>query len=602
MSKNNSPNTLHIKELNLELLQPNTKTYMNPDQGGSKHVVIGKPGCFARGTKVLMYDGEIKNVENIEIGEQVMGDDSRPRNVIELCRNNDIMYKVLPNKGDSVVVNENHILSLKCTGYNQIPKGQILDISVKDFLAKSQEFREKYKWYRKAVDFKEQKLDVHPYMFGYWLGDNTSYCDQNTTVDKEVVKIFESMLSEMKLLFNESQSAPYHYQIKQENITSKSENSFLNTLRKLDVLNDKHIPSLYKINSRPNRLQLLAGLIDSDGCYDTEGEGFDIVLKSEKLLDDIIFVARSLGFAAYKKKCLKRCTDVDNHIGEYYRCFISGDVSEIPCQITRKQAKEHKRQTDVLVTGFELQKLEEDQYYGFTLDGNHRFLLDDFSVVHNTGKSTLISALLYSKKHIYPCGVVFSGTEDSNGFYKRMFPDTFIFNKYDENQLKSFIQRQKISKKHVSNPWAVCLLDDCTDTPAVFNKPLQQGIYKNSRHWKMWYILSLQYCMDVKPVIRTNVDGTFILREPNLKNRRSLWENYAGIIPDFSQFCEIMDQITNDYTALYIHNATRSNNLEDCLFWFKAKPVPSGFKFGSPDFWEFHYARYNSDYVEPFLP
>ena len=95
----------------------------------------------------------------------------------------------------------------------------------------------------------------------------------------------------------------------------------------------------------------------------------------------------------------------------------------------------------------------------------------------NTGKSTLIASLLYAKRNIYPCGAVFSGTEDSNGFYKRMFPSTFIFNKYDEEQLKSFISRQKIAKKHVANPWAVCLLDDCTDTPGIFTKPLQQNIY-----------------------------------------------------------------------------------------------------------------------------
>ena len=58
------------------------------------------------------------------------------------------------------------------------------------------------------------------------------------------------------------------------------------------------------------------------------------------------------------------------------------------------------------------------------------------------------------------------------------------------------------------------------------------------------------------------------------KNRKSLWENYAGIIPDFQMFCDIMDQITDDYTALYVHNATNSNKLEDCIFWYKARPVP----------------------------
>ena len=217
-----------------------------------------------------------------------------------------------------------------------------------------------------------------------------------------------------------------------------------------------------------------------------------------------------------------------------------------------------------------------------------------------TGKSTLISALVYAKKNIFPCGVVFSGTEDSNEFYKKIFPDTFIFNKYDEEQLESIIKRQKIACKHLENPWSIVLLDDCTDDPSIFNKPLQQGIFKNSRHWKMWYILSLQYCMDVKPVIRTNIDGTFILRETNLKNRKSLWENYAGIIPDFAQFCEIMDQMTDDYTALYIHNATKSNKLDDCLFWFKAKPIPSNFKFGCKEFWDFHFSRYNTNYTSTF--
>ena len=162
-----------------------------------------------------------------------------------------------------------------------------------------------------------------------------------------------------------------------------------------------------------------------------------------------------------------------------------------------------------------------------------------------TGKTTLISSLLYEKKHIFPVGLVMSGTEDSNGFYRKMFPSSFVFNKLDENKVQEFVKRQKIAKKHLDNPWAVILLDDCTDDPKIFNKPLFQGMYKNGRHWKMWYILSLQYCMDIKPVIRTNIDGTFILREPNLKNRRSLWENYAGVIPDFTMFCDIMESIFN---------------------------------------------------------
>ena len=86
-----------------------------------------------------------------------------------------------------------------------------------------------------------------------------------------------------------------------------------------------------------------------------------------------------------------------------------------------------------------------------------------------------------------------------------------------------------------------------------------------------------------------------------MKIRKTIWENYAGIIPDFQLFCDIMDKITDDYTALYIHNATQSNNFEDCVFYYKATPVPKSFKFGCDEYWDFHRDRYNTEYVEPYL-
>ena len=216
-----------------------------------------------------------------------------------------------------------------------------------------------------------------------------------------------------------------------------------------------------------------------------------------------------------------------------------------------------------------------------------------------TGKTVLISSILYAKKHIIPVGMAMSGTEDSNGSYKKIMPSTFIFNSYNEEKVEEFIKRQKIARQHLENPWALLILDDCTDEPSLFRKPLQQGLYKRGRHWKMLYILSLQYGMDVRPVIRTNVDGTFILREPNLRNRKVMYENYAGVIPTFNIFCDILDQITDDYTALYIHNATRTNNWTDCVFWYKAQIPPEDFKFGCQEYWDFHFSRYNPEYVDP---
>lgn len=208
-----------------------------------------------------------------------------------------------------------------------------------------------------------------------------------------------------------------------------------------------------------------------------------------------------------------------------------------------------------------------------------------------TGKSTIINSILYQKRHIFPCGVVFSGTEDSNHNFEKMFPPLFIYNKLDEKKIEDYIQRQKLARAHLKNPWGVLLLDDCTDKPNILKSELFLDIYKNGRHYKSLFILAMQYALDVLPAIRTNIDGTFILREPNLTNREKLWKNYASIIPDFTQFCDIMDQLTDDHTALYIHNATTSNKLEDCVFWYKATEIPETFRFGCDEFWKYNNER-----------
>ncbi len=217
-----------------------------------------------------------------------------------------------------------------------------------------------------------------------------------------------------------------------------------------------------------------------------------------------------------------------------------------------------------------------------------------------TGKSSLIRSILFEKSEIFPCGQIYSGTEDSNHSYGKFLPSTFIHNSFDQTAYMDFIRRQKIAKKWLANPWSVCVWDDITEDAKIFNHPIIQGTYKNGRHWKMLHILSLQYSLDIKPVIRTNIDGTFILRETNKMNRKRLFENYASAIDDYSDFCSILDQVTNNYTSLYIHNRVQSNNFEDCVYWYKARnDIPDDFKFGCKEYWMFHEERYNPLYIDP---
>jgi len=550
----NSIQNLRINELSIDKIRPSMATYTDPSNGGSKIVVIGKPGCFARGTEVLLYNGVVKKVEEVQVGQQLMGDDSTPRNVLELCSNTDMMYKITPNDGGACfTVNEKHILSLK-----NVSTSETVDIVLKDFLEKPDSFKNDHLWYRTGVEFKPQQFVIDPYFIGYWLLSNEN---------------MENIIPDDK-----------KYQ-------------FIGYVKDHSLQNFKHIPNAYKVNSSSVRLRLLAGIIDSNSSYDYDENTINISLDSYVLAKDIVFLAQSLGLFAYYK------TFITKHNDQEYTCFISGNLHTIESTTFTDLFKKrcNTPYNSGLTTGFTIEKLNHDNYYGFVLDNNHRFLLHDFSVAHNTGKTTLISSIIYEKRNIFPVGMVMSGTEDSNGFYRKMFPSTFVYNKLEEDKIQEFVKRQKIAKKHLKNPWAVLLLDDCTDDPKLFNKPLFQGLYKNGRHWACLYILSLQYCMDIKPVIRTNIDGTFILRETNLKNRKALWENYAGVIPDFTMFCDIMDQLTDDYTALYIHNTTQSNRIEDCVFYYKAKPIPKDFRFGCPDFWAFHQARYNPEYLDPVI-
>lgn len=590
--------TFRIKELDLELIQPSSDRYNIPDQGGSKTVVIGKPGCFTKGTKMLKYDGDIVNVEDVKVGDLMMGDDSKPRTVLELCRNNDTMFKIIPKKGEPYTVNKKHKLVLKSSGMANHKKGEIKEIAVDDFLNLPKIHQQRWKIFRTSVDFQPKDIKINPYFLGIWLGDGSSHQPTITSVDEEILNFIKDTYKDHSL----TPRGDITYYIKYNKGNSKTPNPIKEGLKYYNLLNNKHIPKDFKCNTREIRLQVLAGLIDTDGSYDDRGCCFDFVNKNEQLVDDLIFIARSLGFVAYKKKCQKSCIyNGEKKTGTYYRTCITGNIKEIPTKIKRKQARERKYNKDFLSCNFTIENVGEGDYYGFTIDGNHRFLLSTCDVVRNTGKSTLIASLLYAKKHIFPVGMVMSGSEDSNHYYSKIFPTTFVYNSYNEDIIKKFVKRQKLAKEHLSNPWGVLLLDDCTDDPKCFNKPIQHALYKKGRHWKLWYILSLQYAMDVKPVIRVNVDGTFILREPSVKIRKTIWENYAGIIPDFSLFCQIMDQITDDYTALYIHNATTSNNIEDCIFWYKAKIVPKDFKFGCEDYWDFHNDRYNKQYKEPFL-
>lgn len=396
----------------------------NVSSTGLNQYVLLLARCHAKGTKILMYDGTLKNVEDILPLDQIMGPDSLPRNVLKVGRGREPMVKIKPTKGDEFIVNINHILSLKTTGgYNGYKKGEINNYVLYNYLTYSNKFKHCNKLWRTGVEFKEKILPLDPWFLGALLGDGQlgpriSLTSMDDCIRDKATKIVREDLN-MKVVT---------YQLPCNRAYQDCYSKLINTYHKSELQlilqnlglwlargNNKFIPQIYKTSSRQDRLEILAGLLDTDGHLKIDGGGYDYVSKSKQLSEDVVFVARSLGFAAYLSETKKYAQNGTG--GIYYRVSISGNMTELPLTLEYKKSKPCLQKKDVLVTGFKTEILPEDDFYGFELDGDHLYLDGNFTVHHNTGRgkeviSSGINRLLNIVKQQVPTVTEFIGPDE----------------------------------------------------------------------------------------------------------------------------------------------------------------------------------------------
>ena len=364
---------------------------------GSVVSVWGESGCHRKGTQILMYDGSLKNVEDIETGDRVMGPDSTPRNVKELVTGTSEMYEVDTKKGEPFYVNDSHILTLFRGNDKRAEanKPEEIDISVNKYQKLVDKDKKLYKLKRTGVDFEEQELPLDPYFLGVILGDGSLTQDVRiTSADGEVGAVVREIADEwdMKCVTEKRDDNVNRHRIVQKE-RPYTKNPIYEEIKKLGLnvkSEDKFVPDIYKTSSTQQRRELLAGYIDADGSYD--GSIYDTVSKSEELSDGIMYVARSLGLSCYKSEKIALYKDREE---SYYRLTISGDCSDIPSKLIRKQADERVINKDNQLTGFDLTKVaDREEYYGIRVDADNRYLLGDFTITHNTGKSQLAQKML----------------------------------------------------------------------------------------------------------------------------------------------------------------------------------------------------------------
>lgn len=304
---------------------------MNPDMKGCCLGLVGEPGvgkCLHPSTEVLMYDGSIRQARDLQTGDELMGDDSRPRRIQSMCFGKQLMYRVLQQNGDSYVVNSSHILTL----YHK-KSGTIRDVPISEYLHSS---RDTYCGVKTSIEFPLRKLtfpEICPrVMGGLWACRQPS--GDFMSVQPYLTKYVKDSL--LKDFFQE---------------------------------NGDRLPVEFKLNTSSIRLGFLRGVIDECGIqYDMNYS----VFLPPGLIEDFLYLARSLGL--YSKKTKRHTVTLSDPLD---------------------MIKSHEPRFPVLVTyDILLRKLDVQDYVGFILDENHRFLLKDCTITHNTSIARCLAKVL----------------------------------------------------------------------------------------------------------------------------------------------------------------------------------------------------------------
>lgn len=347
----------------------------NGKSGGILSIGTGLGKCHKKNTPILMYDGTIKMVQDIQVGDLLMGDNSQPRTVLSLANGIDDMFDVTSENNEVYTVNKEHVLCLQLI---KNKKSHVIEIPVKDYITLPVTLQSQLKGYKTQIDFTEQKIPyLNPYLLGYTLAkqDGSKMTDMITIKDYIVLNYF---------IQNDKK---YNFEIESVSKNSFKIHGLLGVYNQLQIDDHVIIPHNYKCNTKEIRLSLLAGIIDSEG-YLHENNSFIIYHNSETFANDIVYLARSLGFSCDKMQIKENWKRNNKNIT--YQITINGNIGEwdsgqgIPSLLIAPNKSKSNLTNCTLSYSINVKYSGKDEYFGFTLDGNCRYVMGDFTVTHNT--------------------------------------------------------------------------------------------------------------------------------------------------------------------------------------------------------------------------
>lgn len=223
-----------------------------------------------------------------------------------------------------------------------------------------------------------------------------------------------------------------------------------------------------------------------------------------------------------------------------------------------------------------------------------------------SGKSVLVKNLLDYYKSKIPVGMIIAPTDRMNCFYGEFVPDMYVHYEYQPDVIETFLTRQdlmiqkykeKKSKSKFVDPRAFLVMDDCLSSKGSWLKDVSlKKVFMDGRHYKLVYILTMQFSLGIPPDLRSNFDYVFLLAEDMVNNKKRLYDNYAGMFRKFKSFETVFDTLTANYGCMVLSNRGKRKTMFEKMFWFKADPKVEIEKFGCSQYRGFHNANYNKDW------
>ena len=363
-------------------------------------IIVAPCGCHAKGYGILMYDGTIKKVEDIVVGDRVMGDDGTPRTVLELHNGIDDMYEIRPLKGKPFIVNKGHIMSMYRLKDKRKDGPSIEEVSIGEYIKFAPYHNTILKLRRpNGFDFEESKknMPLDPYFLGLCLGDGSITSSLSiTTQRQEIVEYLYSFVKQYNMYIRVAEKKGTNNKSKSYFLSKgcgRGGNPIINAIKDIGLYNrksgDKFIPIQYLTSNKENRYKLLAGFLDTDAYYNKSGKGYEYCSKSETMMKQFVLLCRSLGLLCSGYSC-KLVDGV-----KYYRTGIYGNLENIPVRVGIRKGANRIINKNPYVVGFKVEYVGKGEYYGFTTDGNHLYLDEQCFIHHNSGKSLIISKIAH---------------------------------------------------------------------------------------------------------------------------------------------------------------------------------------------------------------